>query len=231
MAAARKCKKCGGEMEFRLGNYECVDCGAVEAPPPPVSDEPGPRRLKGLSSHSNLDPGAAYKLINPELSDTPQLIEELQPKYGPKARREESKSDPLRDERYVCIGLALAATIFNVYTLLFTESGMTNVELLTGQMTFLPDPQTFSNIFIAVCVAGLVFFAGGVLLKEMWLKWLAVLIVTGVFLTTALGLMTPGITQTICNSLQGWIAIIVGLWLLIFFSRDIPNTATGDDAM
>jgi hypothetical protein len=228
MAERRYCKKCQTEMDFRLGQYECPDCGYTEVPQAEAPAAPQPR---GLSSHKNLDPTAAFKLINPEKSQTAQLVDEHEPRFGPKARRAEQRADAMRDERIVSLVLGLLATGFNLYTLLFTNPGMDKIEMLTAQVDFLPDPQTFSNIIIAASVVGLIFFTAALFMRFPWLKWFAVLLVLGVMGITAYGMLTPGAPAAVCMSLQGWIAILVGLWLVIFFSRDIPNTASGDDAL
>jgi hypothetical protein len=207
-----------------------VDCGQIVASQPP-EPEPAAPRIRGLSSHSNLDPAAAYKLIHAQPAAEDEPGEAPPPKYGPLARRQEVKPDALRDERMVCISLAVAATAFNLYMLLFTERGMDNIEVFTSEYGFLPDPQTFSNLFIGTSVLGLGLLAAGLFLRGLWVKRCAALLLIAVMLCTAFGMLTPGSAADICNSLQGWISIVVSLWLLIFFSRDIPNTVTGDNAL
>ena len=231
MGDRRYCKKCKTQLEYRLGNYECPDCGYSEPAASAAAETPVMARARGLSTHKNLDPGAAYKLINPEVSETAQLVEELQPKYGPKARMERSKGDSLRDERMLTAGALLAGAGFNIYTLLYTETGMSHIDELTQQYYQLPDPQNTSNLLLGLTVVGLLFIFAGLFLGDLWVKWLAAFILLLVALSTILGIMTPGAPADICYSVQGGVALLVSLWGLYFFSRDIQNTATGDDAL
>ncbi len=225
--ATRYCQKCKGLMDYRLGAYECTQCGATEVP----TIEAEPQVLKGLSSHKNLDPGAAYKLINPDVPDhVVQLMEELQPKFGPKARRVEKKTDAMRDERIISALAVLLVTAGNIYTLLFQAQGMDKVQSFVDQTEWISDPQTLSNVMLFASGLGAFLVIAALYIHHVWFKYVACLILVAVMIITVLGILTPGGAHDICYSWQGLAAIVSSLWVLIVFSRDIPNTHAGDQA-
>src|SRR5437016_4962666 len=120
MQQARSCSKCGGAMEYRLGNFDCPDCGHSV----PAGGSGG--SVAGLQGAGPqlTDASAAYKLLQREKKSTPQNIAEdnRDGRYNQYAKPP-PKPDKLRDEKITVLVIACAGIGYGLYYWLTTSDG------------------------------------------------------------------------------------------------------------
>jgi hypothetical protein len=228
----RFCSACGTPMEFRLGQFECPNCGRTEAAAPAAD---GVNRGQSASGPGAWDPGAQYRAQQPPpgMAPPPPPAGYSPSGYappggyggGPGAGR-----DPLRTVKFIYLGVLL---VWNICVAVFlpairkmmlaslpppTAGGPDLTTMMSGMMG-----MAAVMGFIGTGVQALVLF-----LREVWLKWTC-LGCNGCALLLALvgafgSLAAAGHGHPLFNIL----GVVLGGWFVFILYRDIQNVQSGN---
>lgn len=214
MSASVSCPKCGTTMDFRLGTYECADCGHQQA----GTEEPAQASAFKSAARQNLDPTAAYQRLTAQRSDVAQVAAY---EDGPLKPRERAKAaDPLRGEK---IFFTLANPLLvggNVYYLLATPGGYELFKDIHYRAEAF-DLSSFKIVLVAGLAVYVLLAAAALFFGPRWLKWLLALVATVLALGVIVGIVGPFNLYQICFSVPGFLLLLPSAWLLALLGRDI----------
>lgn len=233
------CPQCGSQMLFRLGEYECAQCGhrqsAVQPKEERASSGPGFRKEQwGGGSSSASSYGGGYSPQGQPRGGSP--VSAPPPpgsglyNYASNYSSVETVSypDSLQTEKYVYFGIHVVSSLFLAASVIFAIVALNTMDASVSSQANTPE------MFLAVPILiGMIIFA--ILLKigllwfvlfsdQTWAKWtcsgctiLGLLISTG-YLAGSIA-MANGILLTL-----GFLAdIAIGIWFLTIMRRDIQR--------
>jgi hypothetical protein len=205
-------------MEYRLGNYDCPDCGHQQA---------GAQLLGGgtetqIRARQNLDPTAAYKQL--QVSQVAQ-VESQAAQVGHRARRnqrEEASVDPRRGEKVICTVVLLLAAAANYYLLFWLRSGQQMLRDIGDVLWML---EQFNLQFSLLLGAALYILLSitALFLGPKFLKALMAFVSAGLALGIIVGIVGPFNVEHICLSAVGFGIMLPAAWVLALLARDLSG--------
>ena len=212
----KPCPQCGQPMVFRLGSFECEQCGAVAGDELQLGDD-DQYGLPQREFESRVPPPPSYNLHS--LAQGP---EETAPGWRGITNRLE------REKRGFTVGAPIFLFNMLIYTVIHLNNPWNSWIGIDPAAQAGMDPGAFSTfviLYFAVQIAGLVGAIVLLQISETWSKWFGAL---GAVLAIGVSLLALGnqVISVITGDMQLVIALVnvcLMAWLFSIFVRELQG--------